>query len=823
MAGFLPAISACLMGACIAMAGPGEVVPTVEGLLTSGVLPSPESSPVGELQRGPQLDEKIFTLVERQLFLSLPEEQQRMLRSFAQANQYRCTPVSVCFTPDTPDETVRAFLGTALGYEPRFNSGTRWAQTAMDPNSQGIPGVRTTLTYSFVPDGTPVPDGVGEGAGVSNLFAFLNGIYGSPAAWQSLYAQVFARWSQLTGITYVLESNDDGATMFDSPGIAGVRGDLRLAAKFIDGNSNILAYNFFPDSGDMVIDSGDNFYNNTANNSLALRNVLAHEHGHGMGLFHVCSIDQTKLMEPFISTNYDGPRHDDIRGAQTLYGDSLEPNNAVGQATDLGAISSGTPVVAGAPAAPAVDFGSRIGIANGDDQDWFRFTVSNSRVLTASVRPVGLSYNDTVQNGSCGNAGSCCPGSVTNSTAQAALGLEIRNSTGATVLASAAGVLGAASVVDDLCLSAGTYYARIFAAGGVSEAQLYSLTLQADVAAIRVRAVQTPAIIPPGVATSFDVVITPCGQTLASGTAALRYRAGSGAFASVPLALIGGNTYRATIPAPLCTDTIQYYVEARGSLGTLAVSPAGAPAAFFTAVVGQQSVVFSDNFETDTGWTVSNDAGFTDGAWERGAPAGQGGRYDPVLDFDGSGQAYLTGNRLGNADLDGSTTRLVSPTFNLAGARSASVSYARWFRDSVFDGDRFTAEVSNNNGSSWTTLESVADVQGWNQVSFPISLALTGQMRFRFSASDVNPQSVVESGLDAFFLSAVTCTPPAASCDPDVNQDGNADQGDVDYIINVIAGGANPTGLDPDFNLDGNADQGDIDALVNVIAGGQCP
>ena len=61
------------------------------------------------------------------------------------------------------------------------------------------------------------------------------------------------------------------------------------------------------------------------------------------------------------------------------------------------------------------------------------------------------------------------------------------------------------------------------------------------------------------------------------------------------------------------------------------------------------------------------------------------------------------------------------------------------------------------------------------------------------------------------------------TCDPDVNQDGNADQGDIDYLINVIAGGDNPTGIDPDFNRDGNADQGDIDALVNVIAGGACP
>lgn len=62
-----------------------------------------------------------------------------------------------------------------------------------------------------------------------------------------------------------------------------------------------------------------------------------------------------------------------------------------------------------------------------------------------------------------------------------------------------------------------------------------------------------------------------------------------------------------------------------------------------------------------------------------------------------------------------------------------------------------------------------------------------------------------------------------AACDPDLNQDGNADQADLDYLIDVIAGGQNPTNIDPDFNHDGNADQSDIDALVNVIAGGTCP
>ncbi|MFZ2874115.1 MAG: hypothetical protein WAZ94_06500 [Phycisphaerales bacterium] len=60
-------------------------------------------------------------------------------------------------------------------------------------------------------------------------------------------------------------------------------------------------------------------------------------------------------------------------------------------------------------------------------------------------------------------------------------------------------------------------------------------------------------------------------------------------------------------------------------------------------------------------------------------------------------------------------------------------------------------------------------------------------------------------------------------CCPDVSQDGNVDQDDVMYLINVIGGGDNPTGIDPDFNRDGNVDQDDVTALIDVVAGGACP
>lgn len=63
---------------------------------------------------------------------------------------------------------------------------------------------------------------------------------------------------------------------------------------------------------------------------------------------------------------------------------------------------------------------------------------------------------------------------------------------------------------------------------------------------------------------------------------------------------------------------------------------------------------------------------------------------------------------------------------------------------------------------------------------------------------------------------------PPPQCDPDVNQDGNADQDDVSYLIDVIGGADNPTGIDPDFNQDGNVDQDDVLKLIDVVGGAGC-
>jgi Matrixin len=215
-----------------------------------------------------------------------------------------------------------------------FQSSTRWTSTAT--NGSGLAQWEPiVLTWSYLPDGTPINGGAGEPSSASALQARLHDIYGNFSTWHALFKEIFQRWSELTGITYIYEPNDDGADFPSTPGERGVRGDIRIGGHLIDGNSGVLAYNYYPDWGDMVIDTADSFFDDTSNNSLGFRNVLAHEHGHGLGLSHSCPVNQTKLMEPYISRNFDGPQFDDILGAQQVYGDVTQAMTRLQQRRSL--------------------------------------------------------------------------------------------------------------------------------------------------------------------------------------------------------------------------------------------------------------------------------------------------------------------------------------------------------------------------------------------------------------------------------------------------------------------------------------------------------
>ena len=221
------------------------------------------------------------------------------------------------------------------------------------------------------------------------------------------------------------------------------------------------------------------------------------------------------------------------------------------------------------------------------------------------------------------------------------------------------------------------------------------------------------------------------------GSEQLHYSVNNAPYVAVPMTLLAPNQYQATLPGANCLDRLRWYVSAAEATVGVKYDPPDAPASTYSSFAGgdQELVSFSDNFETNTGWTVQNTT-LTAGAWERGVPAGGGLRGDPPTDYDGSGQCYLTGNAIGDSDVDGGPTRLISPTFNLSDGQFYQISYARWFTNDNHDADRLTVEISNNNGSNWVTVESVPNAAGWVYRTFNVSdfITPTAQMKVRFSA-----------------------------------------------------------------------------------------
>lgn len=394
-------------------------------------------------------------------------------------------PFQACVSADSSLSAAQwEALNAAMlnGFMTRYNASTRW--------SGGTNGTPRILLWSFVPDGTSVLNGLG-GTQNSTLFASMDSKFGgiaNRATWIGLFQQVFNRWSDLTGLTYTRVTFggtewDDGAA-WGSAGAAGARGDVRIAMKNIDGVNNVLAYNSFPDDGDMVVDSSEAWGSTTANNYRYLRNVLSHEHGHGLGMSHVCPIVNTKLMEPATSNNppFDGPQHDDVRGVMALYGDFYENsgtatnNDSTTNAYDLGALAAGSSSVVGViNTGGAIANSSRLSIDSPNDRDYFKVSVDQPRLLNVTATPRGTTYTESDQLGN----GACSTTTVsTNSLASQDLVIEVYGGATPVLLRSDNdSAIGVAEVSTNLVVPSGNVYVRASSSSGTGESQMYTLTI----------------------------------------------------------------------------------------------------------------------------------------------------------------------------------------------------------------------------------------------------------------------------------------------------------------------------------------------------------
>ena len=273
-------------------------------------------------------------------------------------------------------------------------------------------------------------------------------------------------------------------------------------------------------------------------------------------------------------------------------------------------------------------------------------------------------------------------------------------------------------------------------------------------------------ILPPSQTISIKVRIDATSEALIAGSPQMHYRFDSGSFTTVPLApaslpgLFAGN-----LPGAACADEIDIFFSAEGSLSGVVTLPSTAPADVFEPLVGQVLTNFSDDFESDLGWTTEVLNGATSGAWERGVPVDDPGwEHDPPADGDGSGSCYLTQNAAGNTDVDAGAVRLTSPTLDLSGS-AISIQYLYYLK-LTGDGDQLLVEYNGNDGvGAWVTLESHTTSGGSSWRSNTITAAdivaaggtVSSAARVRFTANDGDPQSIVEAGIDGFTINDTVC------------------------------------------------------------------
>lgn len=358
-----------------------------------------------------------------------------------------------------------------------FSDSNRWTSTATNGTLPGI-GSPMTLTWSIVPDGlalgTVYTDPATNPTPVSRLIARFDELYNVPLAnrvsdltarpWFAEMQTVFNIYGSKTGITYVYVS-DDGAPN-GSAGVVGARGDVRIGGTDLAGP---FAYNGFPPSGDMVINTLKTEFANPS----TLRLIFGHEHAHGLGLGHVV-VDGSNSLSVVAGAggNSNGAQLDDLSVILRAYGDVREKiptDSTLANARPLGALPASTLLTVGTLGtnlpvlAAETDFPFS---SHSTDLDFFKFSVTSAQRVIVKLTPQGPTYSYLPEGGT---------NTTINLSSQADLTLQLQNSAGTQL--SAKDLVGTGlieGIVFDLP-AAGDYFVRV--GNKMAKGQFYRLDI----------------------------------------------------------------------------------------------------------------------------------------------------------------------------------------------------------------------------------------------------------------------------------------------------------------------------------------------------------
>lgn len=348
-----------------------------------------------------------------------------------------------------------------------------------------------------------------------------------------------------------------------------------------------------------------------------------------------------------------------------------------------------------------------------------------------------------------------------------------------------------------------------------------------------------PDVVLPGESSEIPATILAVNDSIVPGSELMHYRFDGGPFTSVPLTPLGGGDYSVTLPGPLCDDVPEFYFSVEGAASGVVTNPSGGAANPFTLAVGASEVPFEDDMEIDRGWTVGAAGGILDdnattGVWVRVNPNGTAAQPEddhtppPGVICWVTGQGAVGGG-LGDNDVDGGKTTLVSPILDLSDG-DATISYWRWYSNDTGGGpnaDTFRVDISNIGGGGWVNVETVGPAGagtsgGWIFHSFDVGdfVTPTAQIRLRFVAEDAGEGSLVEAALDDFRVERFACVFVPEEC-PGIlgDMDGSTVVDAMDVQGFVDANVMSPF-FDPCADLAmpfGVLDSSDADAFVDLL------
>ena len=228
---------------------------------------------------------------------------------------------------------------------------------------------------------------------------------------------------------------------------------------------------------------------------------------------------------------------------------------------------------------------------------------------------------------------------------------------------------------------------------------------------------------------------------------------------------VSGSRYRAWLPPAHCGVHWQASVILPTTACGLLRWPDGPSAAPLSNRVFALQTQWTDDGTLDRGWLSFGEQASA-GWWTRGVPvADEAWPFAPLRDAGGDGWCYLTGNRMGNSDVDDGTVRLQSPSYSLPeGPFDLRFDYFLGLANENGN-DHLLLEVRFDQVGPWTTLWQVEqDSEGaWRSVQldwqelWALRAPNSTHAQFRFSAQDGLPPSVVEAGLDNIRLRTSAC------------------------------------------------------------------